>query len=156
MGPCDLSKNKQSNTCGCSPAFSSAQPQISKEREEEEERARKREESEGEGGGGGQDTSHHKSINKIPKRERKRAKEKESGREWGRDMERRETLKERRIDKCNFVSVATLSQRESVGRVIKCTQQLCDKRNECAGVQQCQVHVQSNTHSQLGPALCPS
>ena len=29
--------------------------------------------------------------------------------------------------------VATWSQRECVGRVIECTQQLCDKGNKCAG-----------------------
>ena len=49
-----------------------------------------------------------------------------------------------------------LSQRECVGRVIKCARQSCDKGNNCAGLQQCQVYVQLNSHFQLGPALRPS
>ena len=59
----------------------------------------------------------------------------------------RESKKERERESVKWKSDLrrNLSQRECVGRVIKCTQQLCDKGNKCARVQQCEVYVRSNT-----------
>ena len=51
--------------------------------------------------------------------------------------------------------VTRLSQRECVGRVLKCARQFCDKGNSCARVQQCQIYVHSNTHPSAWANLAP-
>ena len=77
-------------------------------------------------------------------RERQRVRQRERERRRDREREReteRETKRERETESVKRSSILwhDVSQRECVGRVIKCTQQGWKQGSKCPGVQRCQV-----------------
>ena len=68
----------------------------------------------------------------------------------------RETDRETQSVKRDSILWHDLSQRECVGRVIKCIQQGWKQGSKCAGVQRCQVCARFNTKTQRDSDKCIS